>query len=115
MSFTSKGSTSSIQPRKQRRYRYRAALHLRGHFVHSHLSKDLHTQTKKRAMRVKKGDTVKVVRGQYADKEGKIVNVDLGSGKIYIEGLTHRKSKGQEVNVAIDPSNVIITKLVERK
>jgi large subunit ribosomal protein L24 len=66
-------------------------------------------------MRVKKGDTVRVIRGRFADKEGKVIEVNLRRGKIYIEGITQRKSRGQEAKVAIDPSNVIITKLAERK
>lgn len=88
---------------------------MRGHFVHSHLSKDLRKQVKKRAVRVRSGDIVRIVRGRFAKKEGRVIGVDLRAGKIYIEGVTQRKARGQEARMPIDPSNVVITKLAERK
>lgn len=115
MAFTSSGSVRSVQARKQRVFRFRAPLHVRGHFVHSHLSKDLRKQMKKRAVRVRNGDGVRIVRGRFAKKEGKVIGVNLRAGKIYIEGVTQRKARGQEAKVPIDPSNVIIMKLAERK
>jgi large subunit ribosomal protein L24 len=47
---------TSDKPRQQRKFRYTAPLHLRKHFVHVHLSKDLRAKTKKRAIAVKKGE-----------------------------------------------------------
>lgn len=105
----------TIQPRKQRKRRAQAPLHARGAFVHVHLSKDLRAKLKHRAVRVRKGDKVKVLRGSFAGKEGKILSVNLREGKVAIEGLTRRKARGQEVSVPVDPSNIVLTEMVERK
>ncbi|MEM2974113.1 MAG: 50S ribosomal protein L24 [Candidatus Micrarchaeia archaeon] len=102
------------KPRTQRRLRMKAPMHLRQHFLHAHLSKELRAQLKKRAIRLRKGDKVKILRGSFKGKEGKIIDVDLTKGKIKIEGITHRKARGQEVLMPIDPSNVIIIETTER-
>ena len=103
------------KPRTQRKFRAQAPLHMKQHFLHAHLSKELRSSMKKRAIRIKKGDKVKILRGQFKGKEGKIVDVNLTKRKIRIEGMTHRKARGQEVFMPIDPSNVIIIEMVERK
>ena len=62
-------------------------------------------------MRVKKGYTVKVVRGAFKGKEGVVSQVKLKTRKIYVEGLSHKKADGTEKLVPIDPSNVIIVNI----
>lgn len=105
----------TTKPRTQRKNAATAPLHIRQHALHAHLSKELRATLKKRAVRVKKGDKVKVLRGGFSGKEGKVVNVNLTKKKIRIEGMTHRKARGQEVLMPIDPSNVIIIEMAERK
>lgn len=97
-----------MKKRIERRKRYTAPLHKRHSFVHAHLSKELRKKIGKRAVRIKKGDKIKILRGSFKGKEGKVVAVNLKSAKIYIEGITHRKARGQEVLRPIDPSNVLI-------
>jgi large subunit ribosomal protein L24 len=104
-----------MRARTARKRRALAPLHIRGKFVHSHLSKELREKMKKRSIRVKKGDKVKILRGNFKGKEGKIVKVDLKECKIFIEGITRKKARGQEILVPIDPSNVLVTELAERK
>jgi large subunit ribosomal protein L24 len=103
------------KPRTQRKFRQNAPLHLRQHFLHAHVSKEIRSSIKKRAVRIRKGDKVKILRGSLKGKEGKIVDVDLIKVKIRIEGITYRKSRGQEILVPLDPSNVIIIEMAERK
>ncbi len=105
----------SIKPRTQRKFRFTAPLHLRKHFVHVHLSKELREKTKKRAVQIKKGDKVKVLRGKFKGKEGKVTKVDLSLAKIFVEGMTQKKMNGKEVFVPIEPSNVMIVEMTERK
>jgi len=107
--------TKITKPRTQRKWRANAPLHIKQHMLHAHLSKDLRAALKKRAVRVRKGDKVKVMRGLFEGKEGKVIDVDLIKRKIRIEGMTHRKAKGQEILMPIDPSNVMIIEMVERK
>ena len=104
-----------MRARTSRKKRIFAPLHTRGKFLHSHLSRELREKMKKRSIRARKGDKVKIVRGSFKGKEGKIVKVDLKKCKIFIEGVTRKKARGQEILVPIDPSNVIITELSERK
>lgn len=99
---------SSKQPRKQRKYRYNAPLHVRQKFVSAHLSKALRERFGKRSLQIRKGDEVKVMRGSGKGHKGKVERVDLKKAKIYIEGLTVKKTDGSEVLRPIDPSNVMI-------
>jgi len=101
---------NSVQPRKQRKERYEAPLHMRQKLVHAHVSKEAKKKLgiTRRSAAVHAGDTVKVMVGKFAGKTGKVSEVILKDAKIYVEGVVARKAKGQEVLVAIDPSNVMI-------
>ena len=69
-------------------------------------------------MKIKTGDTVKVIAGKDKDKEGKILSVDRKTGRVIVEGINmvtkHAKpsaanQQGGIVNreAAIDASNVM--------
>ncbi len=102
---------SSKQPRKQRKYRYNAPMHLRRKMLSSHLNKALRQEYKKRSLPIRKDDEVIIVRGSFSGTTGKITKVDLKALKVYVDTAKRKKVTGQEVEVAIDPSNVIITRL----
>jgi len=38
-------------------------------------------------MKIKKGDTVKVIAGKDKDKEGKVISVDVKNSKVLVEGV----------------------------
>jgi len=99
---------SSKQPRKQRKYRYNAPLHLRQKFVSAHLSAALKSRFGKRSLPLRKGDEVKVMRGSKKGFKGKVERVDLKRSKIFIEGLNVKKVDGSEVLRAVDPSNLLL-------
>ena len=105
------GWNKSTQARKQRKYRYNAPTHIRRKLVSAHLDKALRKELNKRSLPVRKGDEVKIMVGNHKGKTGKVARVDLKRLKIFIEEIKIRKVSGQEVQVAIEPSNVIITKL----
>ncbi|MFC2143719.1 50S ribosomal protein L24 [Candidatus Aenigmatarchaeota archaeon] len=102
---------SSTQIRKQRKYRYNAPMHIRQKLISAHLSSDLKKEYKKRSMPLKKGDEVKLLRGTYKGKKGKITKIDLKRLKVYIDNVKRKKPSGQEIEIAIEPSNVLITSL----
>lgn len=102
---------SSKQPRKQRKYRANAPLHLKRKMTSSHLSKELREKHKKRSITPRKDDTVKVLRGKFKGKTGKIIYVDVRKMKVNVEGIELLKKDGTKKPLAIDPSNVIITQL----
>jgi large subunit ribosomal protein L24 len=79
--------------------------------VCSNLSNDLKKQYNKRSTTVIKGDTVKIMRGEYKGVEGKVEKINTGKGKLSIEGVQREKIKGGQVKVQIHASNVILSSL----
>ena len=70
-------------------------------------------------LKIKKGDTVKVIAGKDNGKEGKVVSVDQKSGKVVVEGVNmitkHAKPSASNPNggivqkeAPIDGSNVML-------
>jgi large subunit ribosomal protein L24 len=111
MKFWSKFWKSSTQPRKQRKYRYNAPLHIKRKFLSAHLSKELAKKHGKRSFPLRKGDEVEVMRGDFKKKKGKVNRVDLKKSKVYVDGINVKKVEGTDVAVPIDPSNLRITDL----
>jgi len=101
----------SKQPRKQRKYRHNAPLHLKQKFIHVHLSKELRKKYSTRSLGLRKGDKVKVVRGQFKNHNGEIERIDLKKTKAYVSGIEITKKDGTKTTYPIDPSNFIITDL----
>lgn len=62
-------------------------------------------------MPIRKDDEVRVLRGEFKGKEGKVVQVYRKKYVIHVERCTRDKANGQTINVGIDASNVEITKL----
>lgn len=71
------------------------------------------------AMKIKKGDTVKVIAGKDTNAEGKVVSVDVKNGKVLVEGVNmitkHAKPSQTDPNggiiqkeAPIDISNVML-------
>ena len=108
--FSTKWVGSKL-PRKQRKYRANALLHLRKKFVSVNLSKELRKKYEKRNVPIKLGDTVKILRGKFKGKSGKITHVLLKVSKVTIEGIQTTKQDGSKVNVKLQPSNLQITAL----
>jgi large subunit ribosomal protein L24 len=100
---------SSVKPSKQRKALYQAALHTKHRLMSAHLSKELRLQMKKRSIPVRKGDEVKVMRGKFTGTVGKVSTVDLVHMKVFIEGIKRKKVSGEETQVPIHPSKIMIT------
>lgn len=79
--------------------------------VASTLSRELREKYNRRSLPVRKGDKVKIIRGEFKESGGEITRLDPKNYKIYIEGINIKKSDGTDVERAIDPSNVMITDL----
>ncbi|MDD5087106.1 MAG: 50S ribosomal protein L24 [Candidatus Nanoarchaeia archaeon] len=101
----------SKQPRKQRKYAYNAPKNIKSKFLNAHLSKELAKKYKIRSLRVKKGDKVKIMRGQFRKKTGKIEKISLKNSKVYVNGIEMIKKDGTKVLYPIHPSNILITEL----
>lgn len=101
----------SLKPSKQRKALYNAPLHLRRKLLTAKLSEELQKEYGIKRIQIRKGDTVRVMRGDHIGYEGKVTEVDVKSGKIAIEGLTRKKADGTPVYIWIHASKVIITRL----
>jgi large subunit ribosomal protein L24 len=106
---------SSVQPRKQRKYRFNAPLHIKGSFLNVHLAKDLRTKYGTRALRVRVGDEVSVSRGQFSGRVGKVERVDTIRCRVFVVGVDQAKRDGSRRLYPLQPSNLIITKLTDDK
>jgi large subunit ribosomal protein L24 len=102
---------SSKQPRKQRKYRHNAPLHVQNNFLNSNLSKDLRKKHDCRSLRVRKGDKVKVMRGQHKGKTGKVDRVSVNFIKVYVTGIDIIRKDGTKSLIALEPSKLQIIEL----
>ena len=101
----------TAQPRKQRKMRYNAPLHMRQKYLGAPLSKELREEHSRRSFKIRTGDTVKVLTGDFKGTEGEVELVDLKKGIIVVDGVISTKADGTEVPRPLNPSNVVITKL----
>ena len=107
----SKKWKASKQPRKQRKYKAKAPLHLKYKMLSATLSKELKKKYKKKSIPVRKGDLVKIMRGSFKGKKGKISLVDTKKLRVYVEGIQRTRKDGTKVNVPFHPSNLMILEL----
>ena len=102
----------STQPRKQRLAAYTRNAHDRCRAMGAHLSDELLKEySRMRTLTVRKGDTVKVVRGAFKGQVAKVIKVFPRKGMISIEEATLTKADNKKVARLFRPSKVIITKL----
>ncbi len=107
----SKSWKASKQVRKQRKYIANAPLHIKRKLLSVNLSKDLREKHGRRNISVIKNDIVKVLRGKYKEKQGKIIEVYTKKTMLAIEGIQVKKQDGSKVNVKLKPSNLQIIEL----
>lgn len=102
----------STQPRKQRLANYNRNQHAQMRAMSAHLSDELLKEySLVRSVTVRKGDTVKVVRGIFKGHTAKVVKVFPQRGFITIDEATLTKADGKKVARMFRPSKVILTKL----
>jgi len=99
------------KPSKQRKRLFQAPDHIRYKHFAAPLSPELRKTYGTRSLPVRRGDTVRIMRGDRKGFEGKVSSVDRKKFRIYIEGLTREKVDGTTVFVPVHPSKVMITKL----
>lgn len=105
------GWKGSKQARKQRKYRFNAPLHIKQKFTSAHLSKELRKKYNLRSIGLRKGDKVKVMRGQFKKHEGKVESIDLKKERIVVNGIEVAKKDGTKTTYPIHPSNLMIIEL----
>lgn len=104
----------SGKPSKQRKRHFNAPLHKKHNLMSSHLAISLRNKVGARSLPLRKGDKVRIMRGDFKDYEGEITKVDLKAIKVYVEGAVIEKADGTNVEYPIHPSNLEIID-VDRK
>jgi len=98
-------------PSKQRKEIYQAEGQKLRKLLAAPLSEELRKTQGRRSYPVRKGDTVKIVRGDFAGVEGKVTTVDTDNRRLFVEGVTREMTSGTSTNVSVHSSKVMITKL----
>jgi large subunit ribosomal protein L24 len=101
----------SVKPNKQRKYRNNAPIHIKSKLISSHLSKQLREKYNKRSFRLRKGDKVEIMRGQFRGKQGKVQKVDVKNERVFISKIEIQKKDGTRTFYPIHPSNLKIIEL----
>jgi large subunit ribosomal protein L24 len=104
---------TSTKAGKQRKARAEAPLHRKHRMISAHLDAALIREYNVRSLPVRKGDTVKIIRGTKDIKasEAKVASIDLKKCKVVIEGVTIAKADDTQKRRPVDPSDIVITKL----
>lgn len=102
---------ASKNPKKQRKYVYQAPLHIKGKLLQAHLTKELAKKHNTRSLRIRKGDHVKIMRGNNKGKTGTVDRVDTKHTRIYVSTATYTKKDGTKTYIPLHPSKLLITEL----
>ena len=97
--------------RTARRAHFQAPSHVRRILMSAPLSKELRGKYNVRAMPVRMDDEVKVKRGVFKGREGKIIACYRLKWVIHVDKVNREKANGATVNIGLHPSNVELTKL----
>lgn len=99
-------------PSKQRKRNiYKTNIYGKRKLLVAKLDEAITKTTNKKRMTVRKGDTIKILRGSYKGKSGKVEKVSYTKAKIYVKDIKQTNSKGQDKLIPFNASNVIITEL----
>ena len=90
---------------------YRASYATKSKQVSSPLSNDLKKKYSKNSIRVVKGDSVKIIRGEFKGVDGKVSKISTEKSSLAIEGVKKEKTKGDKFDVFVHSSNVVVTGL----
>lgn len=105
----SKEWKSSTNPSKQRKYRQNAPLHVKEKIVSANVSPELRDELNTRSIPLRRGDQVRVMRGDKSGQEGIISNIDRENEKVYVNGVEIERNDGTVKNAPLRPSNLQIT------
>ena len=101
----------SSQARKVRKQYFNAPKDQKHIDLSAPLSKELQEQHGIKRLPIRRDDEVKVVRGKYPDRAGRVTAVLLRQMRIHIDQLNVENRPNGAVPIPIHPSNVVITKL----
>jgi len=101
----------SMKRRKQRKFLFKAPLHIRRRHLSAHLSPELRDKYRLRSISIRKGDTMKVMRGGLSGHVGKISEVHTRKMMVAVERATLTKADGKSIPKLLHPSNLMVMKV----
>jgi len=60
---------------------------------------------------LRKGDEIQVMRGKFKGRTGKVARVNYKKYRVYLEGVTRKRTVGTEAQVGLPPSKLKIINL----
>jgi large subunit ribosomal protein L24 len=104
-------NSRSTQPRKQRRVAFNASAFDRHRQMTVALSRELRARYKRRALPLRKGDTVRIISGKFKGTEERISKVDMRSLRVTLDSVTIKKVDQKLKPLPIPANTLILTRL----
>jgi large subunit ribosomal protein L24 len=104
-------SQPSRLPRKQRLAQFTAHTTKRRRLMSVPLSRDLRARYGRRQMPIRKGDTVRVLRGSYIGREERVARVDRRSYSVTLDNITVKTGEAKLKPLPIRTNHLLLTRL----
>merc|ERR1711976_779984 len=95
---------------KNRAAHFKAPSHIRRILMSTRLSRDQRAKYNVRALPIRKDDEVRIKRGIYKGRDGKVICVYRKKWVVPVDRITREKANGAVVQIGLNPSNLEITK-----
>lgn len=102
---------TSRLPRKQRKANFSAHQFAGRRLLTVPLSQELRRRFGRRQLPVRKGDTVRVVRGSYEGQEERVAKVDTRSRTVTLDNITVKKADAKLKPLPVRPNHLLLTRL----
>ena len=102
---------SSSDTSKQRKYRLNSPLHIKRDFMAAHLAPELRGRYNRRSLPLREGDTVRIMKGEFAGLSGKVNRVELKKGMVYVDGAERIRKDGTKSFFPLRPSSLLLIDL----
>ena len=76
-----------------------------------HLSPELRKKHGFRSVKIRSGDRVRLLRGQFKKSENVVEKVDLKKERVFVKGVEIVKQDNSKVSYPIHPSNLMVVSL----
>ena len=104
-------STTSRQPRRQRKALYEAHTAERRRRMGVSLSKDLRARYGRRHVPLRKGDTVRILSGSFRGREERVAKVDRKSYSVTLDNVTGKTGDAKLKPLPIRLSHLLLIRL----
>ena len=104
----------STKPKKQRKALYNRKNHQRSKLNSCRLADFLREEYGPKAVPLRVGDSVRVVKGEFQDFEGEVIEITKNH-RVKIKEATFEKNDGTQFHPSIHISKVVITKFLNPK